>query len=132
MHNVADEMNIREDPDHTAPRRTVYAGTSVFALVNLSISVHEPQIMRKPDFRLCTADQHLCFRYTDSIAPTLLISKISTFILFLRLYRPVYVSPVPKTGICAPLLVCILTSSCTRVFILCLLKNTTLVTCGLL
>ena len=27
----------------------------------------------------CTADQHLCFRYTDSTTPLLLISKISCF-----------------------------------------------------
>ena len=46
---------------------------------------------RKPDFCLCEnkgadqlrgnreADQRLCFRYTDSIFPLLLISEISSF-----------------------------------------------------
>ena len=36
------------------------------------------------------ADQHLCFRYTDSTIPLLLKSEI------LRLYRPVCVGPVQK------------------------------------
>ena len=30
----------------------------------------------------CTADQRLCFRYTDSTIPPLLILKISTFYFF--------------------------------------------------
>ena len=49
------------------------------------------RIVRKPDFCLCEnkgadqlrgnreADQRLCFRYTDSIFPLLLISEISSF-----------------------------------------------------
>ena len=49
------------------------------------------RIVRKPDFCLCEnkgadqlrgnreADQRLCFRYTDSIIPLLLISEISSF-----------------------------------------------------
>ena len=48
------------------------------------------RIMRKPDFCICenkgadqlcsncTADQHLCFRYSDSTIPLLLIAKISS------------------------------------------------------
>ena len=27
----------------------------------------------------CTADQHLCFRHTDSTMPILLLSKVSSF-----------------------------------------------------
>ena len=30
----------------------------------------------------CEADQHLCFRYSDSTVPLLLISEISSFYLF--------------------------------------------------
>ena len=49
------------------------------------------RIVRKPDFCLCEnkgadqlrgnreADQRLCFRYTDSTFPLLLISEISSF-----------------------------------------------------
>ena len=49
------------------------------------------RIVRKPDFCLCEnkgadqlrgyreADQRLCFRYTDSIFPPLLLSEISSF-----------------------------------------------------
>ena len=49
------------------------------------------RIVRKPEFCLCEnkgadqlrgnreADQRLCFRYTDSIFPLLLISEISSF-----------------------------------------------------
>ena len=48
--------------------------------------------MRKPEFCICenkgadqvcsncTADQRLCFRYTDSIIPLLLIAKISSIL----------------------------------------------------
>ena len=61
--------------------------------------------MRKPDFCLCEnkgadqlrgnreADQRLCFRYTDSIFPLLLISEIQASSMLLRLYRPVCVEP---------------------------------------
>ena len=54
-------------------------------------SKHLSRIVRKPDFCLCEnkgadqlrgnreADQRLCFRYTDSICPLLLISEISSF-----------------------------------------------------
>ena len=49
------------------------------------------RVMRKPDFCICknkdtdqlcsncTADQRLCFRFTDSTIPLPLKSKISTF-----------------------------------------------------
>ena len=52
---------------------------------------HMSRIVRKPDFCLCEnkgadqlrgnreADQRLCFRYTDSTFPLLLISEISSF-----------------------------------------------------
>ena len=40
------------------------------------------------------ADQHLCFRYSDSTVPLLLKSKVSSS--FLCLYRPVCVGPVRK------------------------------------
>ena len=51
-------------------------------------------VMRKPDFCLCedkgadqlcsncTADQRLCFRYTDSTFPHLLIPKVSSLAFF--------------------------------------------------
>ena len=63
--------------------------------------------MIKSDFRLCenkgadqlcsncTADQCLCFRYTDSTMPTLLISKILKFYL-LWMYRSDCVGPGRK------------------------------------
>ena len=65
--------------------------------------------MRKPDFRLCentgadqlcsncTADQRLCFRYTDSTIYPPLIPKISNSCFLPRLYRPVCVAPGQKT-----------------------------------
>ena len=49
------------------------------------------RVMRKPDFCICEnkdadqlrgsreADQHLCFRYTDSTIPLISKSKISSF-----------------------------------------------------
>ena len=45
---------------------------------------HMSCIKRKPDFCLsenCTADQRLCFCYTDSTIPILLTSEISSFFL---------------------------------------------------
>ena len=42
------------------------------------------------------ADQRLCFRYSDSTIPLLLKSEISSFYLFLCLYRPVCVGSVRK------------------------------------
>ena len=51
---------------------------------------HMSRVMRKPDFGLCEnkgadqlrsnceADQRLCFRYSDSTIPLLLIAKISS------------------------------------------------------
>ena len=54
------------------------------------VCYHMSRIVRKPDFCLCEnkgadqlrsnreADQRLCFRYTDSIFPLLLISEISS------------------------------------------------------
>ena len=59
--------------------------TPCFTMLNMSC------IMRKTDFCLCEnkgadqlrgnreADQRLCFHYTDSIFPLLLISEISSF-----------------------------------------------------
>ena len=74
------------------------------------------RIVRKPDFCLCEnkgadqlrgnreADQRLCFRYTDSIFPLLLISEIfflypkfQASSLLLRLYSPVCVGPGRKS-----------------------------------
>ena len=55
--------------------------------------LHLSRVMRKSDFCLgenkgadqlcsnCPADQRLCFRYSDSTIPRLLISKISSFYL---------------------------------------------------
>ena len=60
-------------------------------LLAILFEILEPRVMGKPDFRLCenkgadqlcsdcTADQRLCFRYTDSKIPLLLISEISSF-----------------------------------------------------
>ena len=57
--------------------------------VSHSTMYHKSRVMRKPDFCKCVnkgagqpssnceADQHLCFRYTDSTIPLLLIFKIS-------------------------------------------------------
>ena len=69
--------------------------------------------MRKPAFCICEnkdadqlrgnreADQHLCFRYTDSTIPLLPKSEISSPSNFVWLYSPVCVgtwSETPKTG----------------------------------
>ena len=77
--------------------------------------------MRKQDYCLCKnkgadqlrgnreADQRLCFRYTDSIFPLLLISEISSFQLFSELVQPGLcrtLSETPKTGFLASRLIC--------------------------
>ena len=66
--------------------------------------------MRKPDFCLgknkgadqlrgnCEADQHLCFRYSDSTIPLLPKSEIQASSLFLRLCRPVCVGRGQRPG----------------------------------
>ena len=58
--------------------------------------------MRKQDFYLCenkgadqlcsncTADQHLCFCYTDSTIPPLLIPKFLDSSFLLWMYKPVW------------------------------------------
>ena len=76
--------------------------------------------MRKRDYCLCEnkgadqlrgnreADQRLCFRYTDSIFPLLLISEISSFQLFSELVQPGLcrtLSETPKTGFLASRLI---------------------------
>ena len=74
----------------------VYIFLQIASRKHVISSNFEPQyymsrIVRKPDFCLCEnkgadqlrgnreADQRLCFRYTDSIFPLLLISEISSF-----------------------------------------------------
>ena len=64
-------------------------------------------LVRKPDFGLCeskgvdrlcsycTADQHLCFRCSDSTISLLLIDKKQAC-SFLLHYRPIYVAPRQK------------------------------------
>ena len=59
--------------------------------IKMLISNIHSRVIRKPDFCLCenkgadqlcsncTADQRLCFPYTDSTMPCLLISEISSF-----------------------------------------------------
>ena len=74
------------------------------------------RIVRKPDFCLCEnkgadqllgnckADQRLCFRYTDSIFPLLLISEISSFWPASETVQPGLCrtwSETPKTGFLA-------------------------------
>ena len=66
---------------------------------------HTSCVMRKPEFCLCenkgadqlcsncTADQHLCFGYTDSISLFLLNPKYQVFSHLLQLYRSVCVGP---------------------------------------
>ena len=76
--------------------------------------------MRKPDFCLCEnkgadqlrgnreADQRLCFRYTDSIFPLLLISEISSFYPASETVQPGLcrtLSETPKTGFLASRLI---------------------------
>ena len=71
------------------------------------------RIVRKPDFCLCEkkgadqlrgnreADQRLCFRYTDSIFPLLLIFEISSFQPASKTVQPGLCrtwSETPKTG----------------------------------
>ena len=65
-----------------------------WAIVHYNLEYNMTRIVRKPDFCICEnkgadqlhgnreADQRLCFRYTDSIFPLLLISEISSFYLF--------------------------------------------------
>ena len=62
-----------------------------FYMVGILVGFYMSRIVRKPDFCLCEnkgadqlrgnreADQRLCFRYTDSTFPLLLISEISSF-----------------------------------------------------
>ena len=79
--------------------------------------------MRKPDFCLCvnkgvdqlcsnfTADQRLCFHYSDSTIPPLLICKISRFYLSsvnVQASLSRTWSVAPKTGFLAPQLILML------------------------
>ena len=79
---------------------------------------------RKPDICLCEnigadqlrgnreADQRLCFRYTDSIFPLLLISEISSFLpasVTVQVSLCQTLSETPKTGFLASrLILCLL------------------------
>ena len=79
------------------------------------------RIVRKRDYCRCEnkgadqlrgnreADQRLCFRYTDSIFPLLLISEISSFLPASELVQAGLCrtwSETPKTGFLASRLIC--------------------------
>ena len=69
----------------------IHTGKLFYIFYILQGISHLSRIVRKPDICLCEnkgadqlrgnreADQRLCFRYTDSTFPLLLISEISSF-----------------------------------------------------
>ena len=83
-------MCVASEPVMNEVYDPAVSGLTVFLFEHLFSQNHLSRVMRKPDFRLCEnkgadqlrsnceADQRLCFRYSDSTIPLLLIAKISS------------------------------------------------------